>query len=393
MKVILAAAISGELAHPEVFLDFDIERKSDAENYRKSNAYASRHDYHEHELNQSWEELRDPQLGEGDAIVISVSNFSRVSCRGEAFYIAIADCGEYFETGGSVVAAESSLTETMREIIQHHNPTDAIDMAWVERCALVQKSTQVPKTWFESDPLMWKARTSDESFEDSEISFAWGNSAIVGNPSDEDLKSIFYAYIDSLAIWTDMEKISQHAAKIIHDIAREDIVISERKRLKESLNGLERLSTDVVYHHLLLNDVYLRIPGLRRVATLKLLESWSYQISADRLTQLVEKAETLTNQRKANIERKSRNYVEWVAFSLAVVGLMQITLGIYGAAFTGYDEETPVETTGLQLLAFLREFDFELVIGLTLLIVGGTIGSALFISRMAGRKHRRRYIR
>lgn len=393
MKVILVAPIMGELANPEDFLDYDIKRNNIAENYRKSNAYASRHDYHEHELNQSWQELRTPEPPEGDSPIVSITEFSRVTCNGEVFYTAIADCGTYFERGGSVVEAEVTLTASMKSLIQHVDPTDGTNMAWVERCALVEKSDDIPRTWFESDPLVWTARTSDEACEDSAVFFAWGNSAIVGKPSSEDKKSLLYAYVDTLAIWTDMERISQHAAKIIHDIARDNIDKSERKKLKESLSGLEVLSADVVYHHLLLNDVYLRIPGLRRVAVLKLLESWSYQVSANRLTELIEKAETLTNQRKGSIERKSRIYVEWVAFSLAVVGLMQITLGIYGAAFTGYDDEVPVEMNSIRLLTFLREFDFELIIGLTLLIVGGTIGSAFLIARIAGRRQRRRHLK
>lgn len=390
MKLLLVAPIMAELANPDKFLDFDIKRGQTGENYRKSNSYASRFSYHEHELNQTWQSLPIPVPPPNTGLITAVDEFFQATCNGEFFYAAIVDCGSYFEDGGSVVNAEGVLTEAMRTMIRHVDPTHGQDMAWVERCALVSEEKHIPRTWFESDPLEWTARTSDESFEDLAVKFAWGNSAIAGELSPLDKKPILQAYIDTLAIWTDMERISQHAAKIVHDIASDNLNKSERKKLKESISGLEQLSSDVVYHHLLLNDVYLRIPGLRRVVVLKLLEAWSYEISATRLNELVLKAETLTNQRKASIDQKSRVYVEWVAFSLAVVGLMQITLGMYGAAFTGHSEEAPEELNEIRLLTFLRDFDFELVIGLTLLIVGGTIGTAFLIARIAGRRQRRR---
>lgn len=389
MKVILTAPIMDELANPEKYMDEMSLPRAASTTHTRSNAYASRRSYHVHELDQVREEQRtNLSLGNSE-IIEKIERIEKVTCNHRDFYIATVDCGTYFERGGSVVDAEVSLTESMRSFIDQLSERGS-EMAWVEKCALVETEAEIPATWFESDPTMWTARTSDESKKDSLVYFAWGNSAIVGSPSQEDLTSIHYAFVDSLAIWTDMERISQRASKIVHDIVHPEKKQDEAKILKNSIDSLEELSIEVVYHHLLLNDIYLRIPGLRRIAALKLLESWSYQFSADRLVELVDKAESVSNQRKHRIERRSQQFVEWALFALAVAGLMQIMLGIFSASFIGYDAETPVETGPIRVLEVLREFDFAFILLFSVVIIGVVIWLPRAIRWFSNRARRAR---
>jgi hypothetical protein len=376
VKLILTAPISGELAHPDDFSKRQEIATREVHNRDVSVVFNSRASYNEHELGQDWHQFPDPPSPQSNVLVSRLERLYRVTCNKQSTYVAIVEATDFLSEGGDVVIAEEIITNYMKELVNLVSPGEGNDIPWSEKWVWVDQESKIPTTWFDDEQVRWKARSSVFGTPDCIGLASWGMSALIGTPAEEDLRLILMGQIDALTIWTEMERISQRAETIVHRLT------ATRQRslsgdLNDAIDTLEDLSKDMIFHHLLLNDIYLRIPGLRHVSALNALAGWKYQFSVDRIDALIAKTELLTNQKKARSQNRMDRFLSWVLFALAAVGILQIVLGLVSAAFIGVPDDAPAESTDLRLLAVLRDVDIDSLLVFSglfiLLLIGGAV--------------------
>lgn len=235
------------------------------------------------------------------------------------------------------------------------------DVMWVGRYSL---DSEQPEGWLSPGTLTSTLHTGHRlTIGSPQISVGWGNGSVVGwaTLAEPDRNQIVRGLVDAQCIWAECHAIAARALASFNQ-AQDTSEGLNASKLKDQQRAAEGLSTELVSHHLAVDDLLLNIQGVRSEAARTALDAWGYDAVSARVVRRVEDLKGLLQLRRERFERRFQSTVEYILFAVALLSLIQFALSLIATAFTGPVSTSPGIGSALGIFTWLRSTNADILV-------------------------------
>lgn len=274
---------------------------------------------------------------------------------------------------------ESGLNRLFTSIVSEATELSRFEIAWVSRTRVTEvKETELHSSLSESGSDSPAHKVFHLPELSGDLSVGWGNNelrlAFRGRRKTDafleeaSVRSLVEGLIDAQFSWFELDQISFRTSMLRLETLSEGGAHISRTKLNRVTREIAQVQDGLALHRLSLDELRFRTQGLRQSVSLFSLRCWGYEESERRVKERVDDLSVTINNWRSNLENRFQGAVELILLIFTLITSIGLALSFISTAFVG-GESGPADESGPGVLAWFRESDSDLVLG----IFGGVI--------------------